>query len=268
MRKISWIALAALVLLALPAAAAEIHIQSGIDVWWTPADGATRADFQQQPIPAGFFCDGSAPYYGTIAFQGAPVVTSPEGILAGADTVIHRLDDVVLGDSGVGSTRVQVAALELRSISPVVTRCGTFNVSASLAGEQPITKMEITRKGEEGGSFAAPLSLNVRLTFTSANQRDSVERTLVQQVDLDAAPNSRWLSSIDDRTRGAAGYVTVDSDGDGQPETRLPGTSATFFADPTLDISRAGGYVCHTGNGHQHCYWDECANLGPYENCP
>jgi len=267
MRKVSLAILAALVLIALPAAAADIHIQSGIDVWWTPADGSTRADFQELPIPAGFFCAGSAPFYGTIAFEGAPVATSPEGILAGADTVIHRLDNVVLGEKGSATTRIQVAALSLRSISPVVTRCGSFNVSASLVGEQPTTEMEIVRKGIDGGSFSAPLSLNVRLTFTSTDRLQRQSLQLVQNIELDAAPNSQWLSEIPGQTRAASGFVTVDSDGDGRPETLLPGTSPSFFAEaPNANTRRVvGGWVCHASSGHQHCYYS-CGG-GNYQ-CP
>ncbi len=268
MRKVSLAILAALVLIALPAAAADIHIQSGIDVWWTPDDGSTRADFKDQPIPAGFFCADSAPFYGTIAFEGTPVATSPEGILAGADTVLYRLDDVILSEKGSAITRVQVAALSLRSVNPVVTRCGSFDVSATLAGEQPITEMEIVRESNEGGSFAAPLSLNVRLTFTSTDKRERASRQLVQSIELDAAPNSRWVSSLGNQTRAAAGYVTVDSDGDGQPETLLPGTSPSFFADAQTDDTRLQEtqWICHyqSAGGHQHCY-ESC---GTSELCP
>ncbi len=272
MRKLCLATLLALSLAALPMGATPLVIESGIDVWWTPADGSTRTDFHPDPIPAGFFCRGSEPYLGTIAFQGAPVASEPEGVLAGADTVIHRLDDAVFEGAGTAEVRVQVAALELTSISPVSTRCGDFDVRATLSGEQPVTTMRITYDGERGGSHLAPLALNVRLTFTPVEGARQAPLELIRKVELGIPAEGRWVSEIPGRVRSAAGFVTVDSDGDGRAETLVPGTSSNFYFD-ALSVQGnkvIGCTVCHSNftGGHQHCYWDECGCLGPNYNCP
>ncbi len=107
----------------------------------------------------------------------------------------------------------------------------------------------------------------MRLTFTSTDRRQRQSLQLVQSIELDAAPNSRWLSEISGRTRAAAGYVTVDSNGDGQPNALLPGTSPSFFADSqTGSTSSSESITCHAGSGHLHCYYDCGAPPGGY--CP
>src|SRR5215210_15053 len=102
-----------------PVFAADRVIQNGIDVWMTPADGSTFVDFAKTPIPAGFFCSGSAPFTGRVAFQGEPVVTGTPGALGATDTIVQRLDDAVFNKRGVAVTRTQVRALSLRSVAPL-----------------------------------------------------------------------------------------------------------------------------------------------------
>ena len=103
----------------LPATANDVVIGSGVDVWWTPATGSTRADFQADPIPAGFFCRDSRPFQGSIVFRGAPIATEPAGAFGAIDTGIHRLDEISFTGAGVAETRVQVAALSLVSMFPI-----------------------------------------------------------------------------------------------------------------------------------------------------
>lgn len=53
--------------------AADPMIQRGIDAFTTLADGRTYYDFAVNPIPAGFFCKGSRPFTGRVAFKGLPL---------------------------------------------------------------------------------------------------------------------------------------------------------------------------------------------------
>src|SRR3954452_214612 len=77
-------------LLALPVAAANVRaIESGIDVWHTPADGTTFVDFAKNPIPKGFFCTKSGSFTGRIVLQGRPLATGTPGELGGADTIVQ-----------------------------------------------------------------------------------------------------------------------------------------------------------------------------------
>ena len=61
-----------LLLLSLPALAFDRVITNGSDLWRTPGDGTTFADFSKQPLPAGFFCNKSQAFTGRIILQAPP----------------------------------------------------------------------------------------------------------------------------------------------------------------------------------------------------
>jgi hypothetical protein len=235
--------------LAIPAFAGDAVITNGIDLWKTPAAGGTFYDFAKEPLPAGFFCATSAPFTGKIVFKGTPIKTKPANVLRDADTIIQRLDDAVFtknltainsfpmrGNDGnvrqvgasffsgqeVATTRVQVKAISFVSVRPVQTACGSFQVKASLAGEQPITEMVIVREHENGGSFYAPLSLNVKLTFTPMAGGSPLE--VVKVVQFPAKSFSSWTDAPGRRVSYNS-FVNVDSNSDGVMDLMLPGTS-------------------------------------------
>lgn len=249
-----------------PAFAADRVIQNGIDVWTTPGDGSTFVDFAKNPVPAGFFCSGSAPFTGKVAFRGVPIVTGTPGALGKADTIVQRLDDAAFNARGVATTRIQVRALSLRSVAPINTSCGKFDLSVSLEGVQPTTRMRIIRDNDNGGRFFAPLALNTKVTFTPVGRAgDALELAL--PVRFAATPNVPWSS------RGSAmlaGFVLADTDGDRAPDTYLPGTS-NFAAGqssrpvssrkPNLAVGASYQYTCHEGDGCKHCV---CSGY----NCP
>jgi hypothetical protein len=242
--------LAALALLfAVPALARDAVITNGIDLWRTPAAGGTYADFAKQPLPAGFFCAGSAPFTGKIVFTGMPIKTKPANVLREADTIIQRLDDAVFtknlvtikpfpmrGTDGnvhqvgasffqgreVATTRVQVKAISFVGVQPVKTSCGSFLVKASLAGEQPVTEMFIVREHETGGSFYAPLSLNIKLTFSPMSGGAPLE--VVKSIRFPAKPLSVW-TEVPEKRAVYNGFVSVDSNSSGVMDLMLPGTS-------------------------------------------
>jgi len=242
--------LAALALLvAVPALARDAVITNGIDLWRTPAAGGTFADFSRTPLPAGFFCAGSAPFTGKIVFRGVPIKTKPANVLRDADTIIQRLDDAVFtknlvtanpfpmrGIDGnihqagaaffkgreVATTRVQVKAISFVGVQPVKTSCGSFLVRASLAGDQPVTEMFIVREHEHGGSFYAPLSLNIKLTFSPVAGGAPLEVT--KSIRFPAKPASVWTEVPAKKTL-VNGFVSVDSNSTGVMDLMLPGTS-------------------------------------------
>jgi len=260
-------------------------IPAGVDLWATAA-GHTHTGFGSDPIPAGFFCDGSKAFTGRIAFQGSPLAVEPAGGLGGADTIVRRLDNATFNDKGEAVTRIQLLALSLTSLKPVDTGCGLYNVSARLDGEQPVTDMRITHTAASGGSYVAPLALNVRLTFTPVNGDLKGQRSLTRKVTLGPSSMAVWTYATAPRYKGR---VVVDTDGDGKPDTALPSAS-TFIAgvapaasgDPvTVDSCTMGtnatscppGYclhqACHcnpnsltwnpydpgTGCTYLHCLW-------------
>jgi hypothetical protein len=254
------LALAAALGWTLPATAADAIIYNGIDAWKTPANGSTFYDFTANPLPAGFFCQRSAPFTGRVAFRGTPLVTGKAGELGGSDTIIHRLDDVRFDARGKADGRLQVRALQLESLAPVETACGRYDVRVRLAGHQPITRMELTRDNAEGGRFLAPLSLNVKVSFVPVGGRGRTLEVL-RQIRFPASADLRWTSDLVGKDQHV-GAIRVDTDGDLQVDTYLPGTS-NFHVRRAADkgiISLCGDISaptldepCHCTGSEQHC---------------
>ena len=248
-------------------------VPPGIDLWRTPGDGTTFSDFAESPIPAGFFCSGSQPFSGRIVFEGVPVATDKQGILGATDTIVQRLDEARFNAHGVAVTRIQVKALSLAGVAPIRTECGLYSVMVKLHGEQPVTQMRIVRTGAEGGFFVAPLALRAKLTFTPVAGHARKTRELIQRVEFDRTPRIPWVDQATERRRPAP--VKVDTDGDLEPDTVLPGPApfvangrqgpqAKLFVAPKChcDPSKSfltgpGTYVTSgelpTGCTHLHC---------------
>ena len=247
--RICCICLALLALVAIPAAAAEV-VQSGADYWQTTT-GFTFTSFTQNPIPAGFFCEGSKAFTGVVNMKGVPLATSPAGALADIDTIVRRLDAVTLNAAGEGTTRIQLMALSLASVKPFENECGAYNVTASLAGEQPITEMKVLRTSDNGGTYVAPLDLNVKLVFTPVSSKGE-RRELRNTILLGPGTQSYWAYAKGRAAEMAvhhAGTVRVDTDGDRVPDTLLPAES-NFVAgfDPALvasEVALCKSQSCH-----------------------
>ena len=244
--------------------AADRVIQNGIDVWVTKGDGSTFFDFATNPIPAGFFCPGSAPFTGRVTFQGEPIVTGTPGSLGAADTIVQRLDDATFDKRGVAVTRIQVRALSLKSMAPIETACGAFAAIVSLDGVQPITRMRIIRENKTGGRFSAPLWLNVKVSFTPVGRVGREVLEIPVEVRFRANPNFPWRSKPGVPT--PAGFVKVDTDGDRVADTYLPGTS-NFIAGQSSRMpvpatrerqsKNSLEWICHYNDVEQkqHCTW-------------
>lgn len=219
-----WTLALCLVLAAVPASA--ITIQNGSDFWHTPGDGTTLADFTREPIPADFFCPGSAPFAGKIVFQGVPLATEPPGSLGNTDTIVHRLDDAVFDRDGVAVTRLQMRAMQFEGVEPLRNECGSFAVVVALHGEQPVTEMRIRRTGEDHGFFEAVVGVDVRIVFSPIDHRGLTVHLDQQLVFLPA--RNTWAASPGERSVTQAGFVLVDTDGDGAADTHVPATSRGF----------------------------------------
>ncbi|MBV8199114.1 MAG: hypothetical protein JOZ15_00685 [Acidobacteria bacterium] len=267
---------AAIVLASIAASAAFAAepIRKGVDLWMTVA-GMARTSFAQEPIPAGFFCPGSQPFTGTIAFKGAPLAVTPPQGLRGIDTVVRRLDDAPFNDKGEATTRIQLMALSLVSIEPIETSCGKYDVAVSLAeGEQPVTTMRILRTDALGGTYSAPLSLDVKVVFTPAGT-PSARRELTRRIDLGPANGSVWAYTT--KPRYATG-TTIDTNGDGRPDTVLPAPSnfragvqpAVMSKDtPKSTVEPAAGCYISMSCGEGLCPYQSCHcdlnSTNPYE---
>jgi hypothetical protein len=252
-KKLSVFVIFVLVLaLSVPAFAADRAIANGIDLWRTPGDGNSYADFSQQPIPAGFFCPGSAPFTGRIITKGIPIASNQPGALGNADTIVQRLDNAKFNKRGVATTRIQMRAMQFEGLTPIKTSCGVFKAFIQLDGEQPVTRMQIVRDSEKGGRFSAPISVNVKFLFKPVDGVTTEVRELRQEVRFPPARFQRWSGSRE--LSGAPvvnGSVKVDTDGDGTPDTLLPGTS-NFLAGRSSFVKMPDN-PCHWTTTGRHC---------------
>lgn len=272
--------LAALVcsfLLGLSPLAADSTIRRGIDVFMTYGNGKTSYDFARNPIPAGFFCEGSKPFTGRVTFKGLPLATGTPGQLQDADTVIERLDDAVFDATGTATTRIRFRALSLVSTAPIKTACGAFHVYVSLRGKQRVTTMNIYRTEKGGGNFVAPLAVNTRVTFVpvkSAKKKAARKLELPADFTFQATPLP-WSFSAGPKVK-RIGSASVDTNGDQIPDAVLPGTSnfAAGTAPYTTYYSTCdpcASETCHTDpdTGKWHCsypIWG--SSCGERTQCP
>ena len=265
MRKLACLMVLLTVLVAIPTLAADRVIYNGIDLWRTPADGSTYADFTKMPIPSGFFCFKSEPFAGRIPFKGVPVATSVPGVLGATDTIVQRLDDAVFNRRGVAMTRIQVRSLNFEGLAPLKTACGDFAAKLSLDGEQPITKMRIIRENANGGRFLAPIAVNVKIAFTPVGRPGTEPLEVRKSLSFPPLPNQRWVSLGAQSHSKALGFVLTDTDGDRVPDTYVPGTSnfgVGLMRTPTSKGSAANCQFspdnpvidCHGDPSHgEHC---------------
>lgn len=245
-------ALALAAVVALPASANDV-ITSGADLWQTAGE-LTYTDFSSEPIPRDFFCSGSRPFDGRIGMRGSSIATEPPGILESIDTIVHRLDDATFDADGVATTRIQVMALSLVGAEPIDVGCDQpFEVTAALAGEQPVTEMKIERKADYGGTYVAPLKLDVRLVFTPVAGGEQLE--LQREIFLGPASNSYWTTTDKIGTTALGEPVRVDTDGDGVADSALPGPT-NFVAG--LALAAVAAPACPKG-------WcpDKCCHCTP-----
>ncbi|MEM7050596.1 MAG: hypothetical protein AAF604_13100 [Acidobacteriota bacterium] len=239
--------IAVLLLVGAPVLADDM-IYRGADVWSTTAGGFTYSTFEHDPIPADFFCEGSLPFTGNIAFEGAPLATEPARQLGTVDTIVERLDDAPFDQNGVAVTRIQLLAMSLASRDLLENECGTYHVAVSLDGKQPITEMKIFKDSDFGGSYEAPLELRIKMVFTPV-AGEGTTRELSRDISLGPGTFSVW--SHQERDLQAA-KVKVDTTNDGIPDQYLPGPSnfvagvaPVAFTATTADRANCPYTSCH-----------------------
>ena len=254
MKKLSALWMIGLVLLSIPALAGDRTIYNGMDLWQTRGDGSTFADFSKESLPAGFFCNKSAPFTGRIVLRGVPLATAQPGALGVTDTLIQRLDNAVFNKRGVATTRIQMRAMQFESLTPLKTACGDFKAYVRLDGEQPITTMRIVRDHEKGGRFFAPISVNIKLVFEPVGRVTTEVWEIRKALRFPPAQLQEWTGRDNFRSGAVNGFVRVDTDSDGALDTFLPGTSnfaAGLSAFPQKAVAISSD--CHVEDEGQHC---------------
>jgi len=230
---------AILALIAVPLTAQSQIIRPGSDLWQTPGDGSTFASFALNPLPAGFFCEGSEPFGGKVVFQGVPVATDPADVLGPTDTIIHRLDEASFNHFGVASTRIQMRAMSFEGVELLRNACGTFRVGLELDGEQPITEMKIVQDQPGFGRFLAPIHVNVRMTFTPVDHGGEA-KIVKRELRFGPAAHAVWSDVPGDGFVEFGQDLKVDTNSDGTPDTFVPGTSLNFFVGSAAGLDRSG----------------------------
>ncbi len=219
------ILLAALAVLLLVAPlAADTVIRHGVDTFTTTANGKTFYSFAKNPIPADFFCSGSAAFTGKVAFRGLPLTTDVPGALHNADTVIERLDDATFNDKGIAETRIQFKALSLVSINPIQTSCGAYHAYVTLAGNQRATSMRIYRTEAGGGRFVAPLAVDAKITFIPVKPMKGARQLELTGSFTFPASSLPWSTTAGLATK-RIGTVLVDTKGNLKPDTAVSGST-------------------------------------------
>jgi len=225
-----------------PASAAPAdRIPAGFDYWQTLGSGATSYNFRSDPIPAGFFCRGSAIFRGEVNFEGVPLTTEPARILGTTDTVIERLDEAVFDTRGIAKTRIRGRALNLTGTNAVKTNCGTWKVAARLADDQPVTEMVFRREHEHGGVFKADLRLRVEVTFT--HQKTGATRSLNRLVSLPTVDDVPY--AVGKATRACFSTTPIDPSPIDptpiEPGPIGPGTLNSTFMSPSEQVTILDG---------------------------
>lgn len=259
MKRLLILGFCALALAATPAFAID-RVSPGFDSWITPAGGGTFYDFAGHPIPAGFFCPGSAPFAEKIIFQGVPIKGAD-----GADTLVERIDEATFDKAGSATTRVVVRGISLIASEPIKTSCGSFRVRASLAGGvQPITQMRIIKDSENAGSFESRLALRIKVSFEPLAGGKALQ--LEDTVNFDQPRIVPWIALPENDGNAKAAFL--DLNGDGKADTRLAG-SAVFFAGSGDNLKVSLPYCTATITTDCHevepC---ECCNLCAGCACP
>jgi hypothetical protein len=269
---------------ALPALAASPidRVPAGLDYWQTLSSGATMYDFSNNAIPAGFFCNGSAPFKGRVNFEGVPIHTEPAGILGTTDTVIERLDDAIFDDSGTAQTRIRGRVLNLQGTDLLKNACGKFKVTANLTPNQPTSPMVFHAVNKYGGTFDAQLRLRVQVNFTNVKTKQTF--SLIRDVYLPTVNNTPFAigktAQVDCAATGTVAAADVRL-ADGRPLLSRPAgtsqkatlsgsgetTSPAPGTDPTPAYTVTGCYCNDAGQCLTTYSWhDPCAGE-TYDKC-
>jgi hypothetical protein len=244
-------------------------IHNGVDLWMTVA-GFAQTSFANDPLPAGFFCEDSQPFTGTVKFKGAPLAVEPAGSLGAIDTVVRRLDDAKFNAKGEAVTRIQLMALSLVSTKPIETSCGQYDVAVGLTGKQPVTTMRIFQSDAFGGTYSAPLELNVKAVFTPVHGDKSGRREVTRRIDLGPGTHSVWAYVNLPRYKQG---VRIDTNGDGRTDMVLPASSnflagvspAMLKSPPPLPrLASSAASPCPAGQ----CPYRSCHCASPDTNPP
>ena len=235
-----------------PVGPSPVVILAGDDGMQTLPNGNSRVDFSTTPIPADFFFPGSDPFFGEILLTGSPIPTLPSGALGSKDTVVRRLaDTVALGVGDSDTVPIQLVALHLVSLQPIVVSSGSceqWNVEVCLSSVAAPAQGSATihRNCADGGTMDTVLPVQTKLVFTSTGGGPSVT--------LDPAPSLQFQSTGLPWTLigGPGGFDPVANGlSPTQPGIAVDGDRDGAMEDMTI------------GASNLQPSWDGCVGPGP-----
>lgn len=165
-------------------------IQPGLDKWRTVDPTTMHFGDYWPPIPANFFYPGSQPFIGTLYLKGLAIEPSIDS----ADTVIRRLDTASLPfDGAVDTIPIELVALSLVSVQPIVVGPRQYDVFMSLAPEALSPgSMTITRNNDNGGTFAAHLQVKPVFVFRDTFDGSTVELNGLAPIPMNWTAPTTW----------------------------------------------------------------------------
>jgi hypothetical protein len=107
------------------------------------------------------------------------------------DTIVQRLDPLpALTVGGTGTTRIQITALSLDSVSPLSLGGSFFDVFVHLdpAVTQGIGSMTISQTNSNGGTFNAILPVDALLTFTQVGNPSNTLNQPFPHIEFTSGP--------------------------------------------------------------------------------
>lgn len=267
MRRVTHIggAVVALALLTTGTPQAIVPIPPGLDLLET--DPATT--FQDLQLPPGAllpFCDGG--FVGRVPLRGEPFDCF--GITCGlfpTDTIVRRLAPA---NPPVAIIPIEIVALELRSIDPIIVNCTggpqAWNMSASVPEGDPNQSpgnMQIQHFFPDGGTFTSSLPVRPMVTFTRVSDNATVGPSLVPQIVFNVG-SAQWchtgnplddpvgdvVVSYDNSVNFFPGILCPDSPGSGGERRKmLTVEQAAQAAHGILPAEKKHHYKCFDING-------------------
>lgn len=221
----------------------DIYVPAGEDCWETE-DCDTIASFCTDPLPAGFFGEGSKQWRQEILLQGA------EGIAL--DTRLERLGSMNFTGLDIRKVPLELSSLDLESCDPITveyddgtTLDWTVTVTES-EFEQEQGEMVVERTYDNGGLFRSEFPVYVKYTFTRVDDPE-IEAVLDtgdpdNQLDpflLGSFSLSPWVSQLE-----AGIQMPVCG------TAFVPGVSGG--GTPSVPTRQCCKEIGHKGPGHKH----------------
>lgn len=132
----------------------------------------TSINFADNPVPGGFFDEGSEEFSGSVELQGVRLGTY-QGVATGdMDTIVRRLRDAILPEPfpSMDTIDIEVVALSLESVEPIAVivngRVQLWDMHVGLSESASSTgTMGITHQSAAGGVFDTTFQIQALLTF-------------------------------------------------------------------------------------------------------